>query len=764
MALQETGGGQVGFQEIRLTPGVNSERTPTLNAAGITDAQFIRWKEGLVEKLGGWSRFYPFSLNAGIPRALQAWQDLNLNNRLAIGCVNALKVLTAGALTDITPQETVTNNPPNFSTVSGSPTVTIVDAGANNPNSNGWVFFATPVSIGGLVLSGIYPITLGLTATSYTITAASNATATRTTQTITAATWAATGGGQITFTTSSSTGVGVGENITVSGMTPAGYNGVYTTIAGTTGTTVIVSQPVNPGAATVFGILCPGAVPSFATTNGSASVVVTLNNHGFVAFQTVSFLVSTTVGLSGVTIFGNYLVQSATTNTFTITAQQVATLTTTGAENGGNVNITYFIAIGPQAAAGGWGIGSWGSGGWSTGTAPPQPSGTPITVTDYSLLNFGENLIANPAGGPLFNWGPESGFLNAGIIGQGPVVADGCFLAQPIQSIVAWGASFTGAPAPLRLVWCDAGNFLQWTPSSINFAGGFTISRGSRIVACIQGANQFTVHTDVGVWSGTYVGQPLVFAIIETMTGCGLVGRKAIGVANNTEYWMSQQQFFQMAAGGVPQVLACRVWDKVFQTIDRTNFSKVRFFANSQFNEIGWYFPVLPALGGTGENSFYVKYNTVEGEWDYGPMGRSAWIDQSILGPPIGTTTTGLVYQHETSPDADGVVLNPFILTADFSIGQGEEFGFVDYMIPDAIYGQNGQPQMATLLTTLFSKGFPTDVPVQSGPFISTSGSTFIEPRLRGRSLSMRLESQDLGSFWRIGLYRYRVQPDGRNP
>jgi hypothetical protein len=190
------------------------------------------------------------------------------------------------------------------------------------------------------VLSGIYPITLGLSSTSYTITAASNATAT-----------------------------------------------------------------VNNA----------GAVPSFATTNASATVTVTLNNHGFSAGQTVTFLVSTTVG--GVTIFGNYLVQTATTNTFTIAAAQIATSTTSGSENGGNVNITYFVAIGPQATAGGWGTGTWGGGGWGTGTSPPQPSGTPITATDWSLLNFGEVLIANPAGQPIFEWGPESGFLTADIIG-----------------------------------------------------------------------------------------------------------------------------------------------------------------------------------------------------------------------------------------------------------------------------------------------------------------------------------------------------------
>lgn len=680
------------FLEIRLAPGVNIEKTTQLNAGGISDAAFIRWKEGLVEKLGGWGRFYPASVNVGIPRALQPWEDLNGNNRLAIGGTNALKVLTGGSLTDITPQETITNTAPNFSTVINTPTVTIVDSNVSNPSTNDFVFIATPVSIGGIVLFGIYPIQTIISSTSYTITAASNATAT-----------------------------------------------------------------VNNA----------GAVPLFTTTNGSSQVQVTLNNHGFSAGQTVTFLISTT--FNSVTISGNYLVQSpVTANTFFVTAQQTATGAGSASENGGNVNFTYYVQIGPQPLAAGWGIGTYGTGGYGIGIAPPQGAGTPITATDYSLLNFGENLIANPAGGPLFNWGPESGFINAGIIPNGPIVADGCFLAQPQQIIVAWGASFTGANAPLRLVWCDAGNFNQWTPTSTNFAGGFTIARGSKIVACIQSPNQFVVLTDIGAWSGQYIGQPLVFSIIEIMSGCGLIGRKALGIANTTAYWLSQTQPFQMASGGAPQVMPCPIWDKIFQRIDTNNYAKVRFFANSQFNEIGWYFPSKPSLGGNGENDSYVKFNTVEGEWDYGPMGRSAWIDQSIFGPPIGTTTAGLVYQHETSPDADGVAMNPFILTGDYAMGKGEEFGFIDYAIPDAIYGLNGSPQTATMLYTFFPKNFPGDapanVPQPQGPFMATAQTPFIEPRVRGRTFALRIESQDLSSFWRLGLVRCRVAPDGRNP
>lgn len=80
---------------------------------------------------------------------------------------------------------------------------------------------------------------------------------------ITGATWAATNGGEITFTTTNPHTVGVGSNINISGFAPAAYNGNYITKTGTTGSTIVVEKLVDPGADTVQGQLDAGggAVP-----------------------------------------------------------------------------------------------------------------------------------------------------------------------------------------------------------------------------------------------------------------------------------------------------------------------------------------------------------------------------------------------------------------------------------------------------------------------------------------------------------------------
>src|SRR5438552_6446532 len=110
------------YGEVRLIPGVNVERTPTLLEAGISQSQLIRFKDSLVQKLGGWSKFYPNAV-AGTPRELHAWQDLNAVNHLAVGTTTHLGVITSGVYKDITPQTLLSDLAPNITATSGSTTI-----------------------------------------------------------------------------------------------------------------------------------------------------------------------------------------------------------------------------------------------------------------------------------------------------------------------------------------------------------------------------------------------------------------------------------------------------------------------------------------------------------------------------------------------------------------------------------------------------------------------------------------------------------------
>lgn len=66
------------------------------------------------------------------------------------------------------------------------------------------------------------------------------------------------GTGTVTFTTTTAHGVQVGSHFTIAGETPTGYNGEYTALTGTTGSTLVAALATNPGAISVEGTLVAG--------------------------------------------------------------------------------------------------------------------------------------------------------------------------------------------------------------------------------------------------------------------------------------------------------------------------------------------------------------------------------------------------------------------------------------------------------------------------------------------------------------------------
>ena len=693
-------------QSFKVLPGVDQNKTLALNEAAISISQLIRFIPdrtlgGLVQKLGGWSKYYPNTVGS-IVRCLWAWEDTNANSYLAVGADGipagggaTLQVIESGGATDITPQTTTVNIAVSFSTTSGSNAVVITDTGRNADNYD-VVDIQTQVSVGGLVLFGQYQV-----------------------------------------------------------FNPGGSANTYTIYA------TDVFGEADLATATVAN---GGVVPEFDTTNGSDFVDVTLANHGYAIGDTFPILVATSVG--GVTLYGNYIVIGVTsTSVFRISASTAATSTASAFMNAGNVRLKYYNGIGPLPPGTGYGVGPYGGGGYGTGIPPATGTGTPINAIDWTLDNWGETLISCPLDGPIYQWNPTSGDPVALIIPNAPPVNDGMFVAMPQRQIVSWGSTFTGIKDPLLIRWCDVNNYDQWIGQITNQAGSYRIPKGSRIVQCIQGPQQSLVWTDLGIWAMQYVGPPYVYQFNELGTGCGLIGRKAASSVNGVVYWMGQSQFFRLAGGGVEPV-RCPVWDVVFQDLDTNNLDKIRIAPNSRFGEITWYFPTI---SNGGENEGYVKYNYILDQWDYGfnsntnpYVARSAWINESVLGPPIGAGLNQYIFQHETSPDADGVAMRSYFQTGYFALSEADVKMFIDQVWPDMKWGYFGGSQNANIRITFYVTDYPGQTASTYGPYTLTQATTFITPRFRGRLVSIRIDSNDIGSFWRLGNFRYRLQPDGR--
>jgi hypothetical protein len=86
----------------------------------------------------------------------------------------------------------------------------------------------------------------------------------------------------------------------------------------------------------------------------------------------------------------------------------------------------------------------------------------------------------------------------------------------------------------------------------------------------------------------------------------------------------------------------------------------------------------------------------------------------------------------------------------------------VDLVWPDMKWGFYDSTPTATVQISFLVANYPGDTPVTFGPYSVTQATRYFNTRLRGRLVSIRISSQDLGSFWRTGAIRYRYAADGK--
>lgn len=669
------------MQKLILRPGVDVQRSRTLNEGGISTSNLIRFFEGLPQKLGGWQQLSGVSPFIGTCRGLFAWADLDGNAYVAVGTEQRLQLVAQGTLNDITPYRRTTNNAPNFATTASSATVNITDA-SNGASVGDWVEIGTQVSIGGIVLLGFYQVAALINTNEYSITAAQQA---------------------------SSTASG-------------------------------------------------GAVPVFATTNGQATVEVTLNNHNLSVGSLFPVNVSTAVG--GLTIAGAYAVASVIdANHFTITASTSATSTASASENGGNAQINYLLPTGSaiDLYPAGYGEGQYGAGPYGEGSGT---SGfTPLR--QWSLDHFGQDLIANPSGGGLYYWQPPNIAPAQVLSASAPTACLAMCVMSQAQIILACGAESSGTLYPTLVRWCDEGDFTDWTPTVSNQAGSFQIPSGSKIVACLAIGLGALIWTDVDVWAVTYQGLPFVFDFNRLAAAAEAISLRSVAVGpGELVVWPSYRTFF-VYDGASATPLPCPVWDFFYENMDFTQPEQLFAALNTLFNEITWHFPVSPSspIYNASAPMAYIKWNYLEKVWDYGQSSqyqRTAWVDHSPYGNPIGADPIGLLQMHEVGYDANGVPMQWSWGTGFFDLDEGGDFGFVDFMVPDFL-GSYSQ-----INATIFATDAPNESYRTYGPFTLTPSTRYMNFRARGRQLAVQFSGADLGSFNRLGAVRYRVAPAGR--
>jgi len=525
---------------------------------------------------------------------------------------------------------------------------------------------------------------------------------------------------------------------------------------------------------------------TFAAVNGDATLTVSDTAHGALQNDFVTFSGAVSLGGNITADVLNQEYQIATIideDSYTIEAKDTSgsavTANASDTGNGGaSVVGTYQINTGNEieVPVTGWGAGRWGSGTWGSGGTTVAP------MRIWSQSNFGEDLFfAHRGGAPLY-WDASSGVSTRGVYVSSlggasdvPTIVNLAFVSDIFRFAFCFGANDFGSSAldPMLIRWSDQEDVANWTPAATNQAGSLRLSEGTEIVDAIQARQEVLVWTDSALYGLQYLGAPEVWGAQLLGSNLTIASPNAAVYSNNIAYWMGTNKFYYY--DGTVKTLPCDVRSYVFDDFNQGQADQVVCGSNEQFDEIWWFYCSAEAT----QNDRYVVYNYVENVWYYGTMSRSAWIDSDLRDYPISATySNNLVYQEYGVDCNELGSANPIVATiisTQFDLDDGDRFMLINKMLPDMTFtGSTADSPAATMtLNPLENSGSgrydPASVGGNSSATVTRTAVVPVEEftgqvftRVRGRQMSIKIESTELGVTWKLGAPRMDMRPDGR--
>ena len=543
---------------------------------------------------------------------------------------------------------------------------------------------------------------------------------------------------------------------------------------------------------------------SFTSTTSSKTVTVNATGHGLLVgdlflFSSVTLPGTPSTGFvaSDFTTNTFEVVDVLTVNTFKITMAKAET--GTGMSSAGSATVTPYYFVGPVSsiAGYGWGAGPYGDSTWGT---PRTTSNATIASANWSLDNFGENLIATIKNANTFIWYPNAGTginTRATLVPNNPTASVMTIVSDQDRHLLHLGTELTiGTPStqdPMFIRFSDTEDIEVYNPTSTNTAGTFRLDDGTTIVGAVRAKDYILVLTDMAAYQIQFVGTPYTFSIRKVGSNCGLIGEHALIFVNGVVWWMGNSGSFFKFDGTVTLVPSL-VQDFVFTTVGEgnlginfTNGDLICAGLNTLYSEVTWFYPTADS---TQINRF-VTYNYNDAVWTTGTLSRTAWEDSEVFKDPHATkydetviptvptingASAGASYyfRHEvgknevlnlTSTATTTLAISAYIRSGDFDLndgnGDGEYFIKLRRFIPD-FKNLTGSADI-----TIWLKSFPADTTIAKGetyigPFTITTSTDKVDTRARGRLASIQIQSNNLDDNWRYGIFRMDAQPDGR--
>ena len=706
---------------VQIAPGFNKQVTETGAEGQWTDGDFVRFRYGLPEKIGGWQQLTTKTL-AGVVREQLVWADLDGRRYVALGTNKILAIYYEGAFYDITPLDTAITGA-TFTTVNGSPTITVNKIAHRLSQGDYFTFTSVTPPVGAGYnaadfTTNTFQVVSVPNADTFTITMAANA------GTTVATSGSATINPYIRFgPLNQSAGFGWGT----SGW--GGASGIVTVLNG-------------------------ALLDDAAGTGGTGTTITVISTTGFETTGTVQ------IGAEFISYTG------ITTTSLTGITRAVAG-TRSAHSNGASVE-----------AVTGWGSASLSS---SVSLEPASWSldhfGETLVATIKNGKTFQWNPIHSVPAALTTRATTVSGAPTRSVMS---IVSERDRHLIILGTETTIGTTTTQDPMFIRF--SDQENLSEYTPTSINTAGTFRLDSGTTIVGAAKAKDYILIVTDTSAYVMQFVGPPFTFSIRQVGSNCGLIGQHAIKYVNGRVWWMGQAGGFFVYDGTVKSV-PCLVEDFVFTNkgdnlgLNYNSGEQICSGLNHLYEEISWFYP----KSGSTSIDRMVTYNYTENTWTTGSLSRTSWQDSTLYSNPYATEFTGTgtpnfptiqgvtningastYYAHEIGNNevdfaGNKIAIEAFIQSGDFDLGEGQNFMSMRRFLPDFKL-LTGDAQI-----TINLRDYPSNNSASSplGPFTVTNATDKVDTRARSRFASLKIANTSTDQNWRYGTFRADIQPDG---
>jgi hypothetical protein len=709
--------------DIQIRPGFNKQVTQTGAEGQWTDGDFVRFRYGLPEKIGGWEQITSKTI-VGAVREQLVWADLDGRKYIALGSNKGLFIYYGESFYDITPLDTAITGI-TFDTTDTSATV-IVNKVAHGLLAGDLFTFTSVTTPGAGYVDADFE-----TNTFEVVTVPTNDTFTITMATVANATVSA--GGSAT----------VNPYINVGPLNQSGGYGWGTASYG--------------GASGVLGTL-NGAL--LDDTNGTGGVGTSITLTSTTVFPTTGTIKVGAEFISYTGVSGNDLTgitrDVAGTRSAHVDGSSVEVYT-----GWGSSSLTTTVILDPAS--------------WSLDHFGQKLIATVKNGKTFEWNPINSNINALTTRATVVSGAPTRSVMS--IVSE----RDRHLIVLGTETTIG----STGTQDKMFIRFSDQESISDYSPTSINTAGTFRLDSGVKIIGAAKAKDYILILTDTSAYVIQFVGPPFTFSIRQVGSNCGLIGQHALRYVNGKVFWMGQAGGFFVYDGTVKS-LPCLVEDFVFTNkgsnlgINYGAGEQIYSGINHLYEEINWFYP----KSGSDQIDRVVTYNYTENTWTTGSLARSSWHDSTLFENPYATefnvsgtpsfpTIQGVTnangastyYAHEVGNnevDSDGnkTAIPAFIQSGDFDLstgGDGQFFMSMRRFIPDFKL-LTGDAQV-----TINLRRYPSQTASSSplGPFTINSSTEKVDTRARSRFASLKIANTSTDQNWRFGTFRADVQPDG---